>query len=343
MTSAATHLRNAHNLELNDISPPYYNCLTTSQAPTGSVSTFLRNSDTGIEPFFDLSITRKVRDPETGWESFTLEPYYLADLFEKYPEFRERAEAQTALKLSPDAQLDMLGAFQQFIHTGVSKTINLPANATVEDIKRLIYKARDMNLKGFTVYRDTSLDGVLTTTPKVPEKIEITAPKVEPHDIGPKRNAVIYTAKSSTLKAHITLAHDNDKNIREVFIAAGHIGANINAIFTALGMIISTSLRHHPSLFDAIVKVLCKINMDQRFIIDTSTPPIVGNSLPQALGLLLQHRKEELQEPSQDNQNLIPPPKPMVKAYDICPSCHELTLKREGACMKCNNCGYSSC
>ncbi|MDR2352390.1 MAG: hypothetical protein LBF22_04370 [Deltaproteobacteria bacterium] len=313
----------------------FYNCLTTSQAPTGSVSVFLRNIDTGIEPFFALSVVRRVRDAKEGWLNFTLKPMELSDLFEQFPDFLERTEAQTALKLEPIEQLNMLAAFQLHNHTGISKTINLPASATPDEIKQLIVSSRDKRLKGFTVYRDSSLEGVISVAPK--EKTQV--PEDEDFDVGDDRPGRIYRARSSSLSAHITLSHDSANNIREVFVSAGDVGADINAIFTAFGMILSVALRRAPSLFDPLVKVLLKVKMDQRVVIRTkmSEDPIVGNSLPQAIGLLMRQRKDYL-----DKGCKVPVPHD-AGGYDLCPECQKLSLRREGSCRKCDNCGFSTC
>ncbi|MDR1046083.1 MAG: hypothetical protein LBP33_13400 [Candidatus Adiutrix sp.] len=314
----------------------FYNCLTTSQAPTGSVSVFLRNIDTGIEPFYALAQKRRVRDAARGWVEFTLRPAELVDLFEKYPDFHERAEAQTALKLSPQEQLGMLAAFQAHCHTGVSKTINLPREASVEDIEILIHESRELRLKGFTVYRDSSLDGIISAAD--------AAPADQPHhppvpDIGGDRESRTFTAKSANLTAHITLTHDEGKNIREVFVSAGDVGASINSIFTALGMIISVALREVPSLFDRFVKVLCKVSMGERYVARTSMSqtPVVANSLPQLIGRLMMLRRAYLQK----GETLEAPAE--LGGYDLCPECHELSLRREGSCRKCGRCGFSTC
>ncbi len=313
----------------------FYNCLTTSQAPTGSVSVFLRNIDTGIEPFFALAQNRRVRDADRGWLEFTLEPIELMDLFEKHPDFRQRAEAQTAHKLSPAEQLDMLAAFQYHCHTGVSKTINLPREATVEDIETLIAASRDKRLKGFTIYRDGSLDGIISAAE--PGRAEPQRPLVA--DVGGDRESRTFTAKSANLTAHVTLTNDEHNNIREVFVSAGDVGASINSIFTALGMIISVALREVPSLFDRFVKVLGKVSMGERFIVHTRMceTPIVGNSLPQLIGRLMLIRRDYLK-----NGRLHEAPAELG-GYDLCPECHELTLRREGSCRKCARCGFSTC
>jgi ribonucleoside-diphosphate reductase alpha chain len=340
----------------------FYNCLTTSQAPTGSVSAFLRNIDTGIEPFFALSVNRRVRDPKRGWVEFVQRPAELSDILASDEAFRERAEAQTALKLSPIEQLNMLAAFQRHNHTGVSKTVNLPAQTGSDEIKDLIIASRDRRLKGFTVYRDTSLDGVISVAAPADGASAGAASRNEGRggggdddggdgrdgpcpdfetfeDVGDDRPGRIYRARSSSLNAHITLSHDSKNNIREVFVSAGDTGADINAIFTAFGMILSVALRKAPSLFDPLVKVLTKVRMDQRVIIRTrmSEEPIVGYSLPQAIGLLMRQRKDFLDKGCQ-----VPVPHD-VGNYDLCPECHELSLRREGSCRKCDKCGYSTC
>ncbi|MDR2726144.1 MAG: hypothetical protein LBC90_08865 [Candidatus Adiutrix sp.] len=315
----------------------FHNCLTTSQAPTGSVSVFLRNIDTGIEPFFALTQKRRVRDAASGWLEFILRPAELADLFEQHPDFHQLAEAQTALKLSPQDQLSMLAAFQYHCHTGVSKTINLPREATAADIEQLIAESRDLRLKGFTVYRDSSLDGILASAD---QKTDIHHPPTI-SDIGGDRESRTFTAKSANLTAHITLTHDEHDNIREVFVSAGDVGAVINSIFTALGMIISVALREVPSLFDRFVKVLCKVSTGERFMVRTHMckTPVVAASLPQLIGRLMMLRKEYLQKPQ--NGPLDAPAE--RGGYDLCPECHELSLRREGSCRKCDRCGFSTC
>jgi ribonucleoside-diphosphate reductase alpha chain len=430
----------------------FYNCVTTSQPPSGSVSAFLHNLDTGIEPFYAASQERKVRSPDGGWDRFELE----ADPdVKKYLEDSARHPAARDI-LALD-QLEMLGAFQKHCHTGISKTVTLPASATVEDVKDLILKAKDLRLKGFTVYRDGSLDQVITVLPEKKEAppasgdermseqtpaqadaraealarwharvlVPAPAPAYEPPRVlasgpGPapvracahacaeahprmpvsalapmparaggyayapmpagalapahaqaqaqaqapawvsgngygyapadirapalapapetERRAVIFKARGSSLNAHVTLAHDAENNIREVFVAAGEMGADVNAIYAAFGMILSVALRHDPALFDPLVKVLCKVNMDQRITVKTSMgpEPVVGSSLPQAIGLLMRKWKDRL--------DAAPAPAPKEKgAYDICPECGKLALRREGSCRKCFECGYSSC
>ncbi|MDR3134579.1 MAG: hypothetical protein LBU69_00625 [Deltaproteobacteria bacterium] len=312
----------------------FHNCLTTSQAPTGSVSIFLRNIDTGIEPFFSLSMDRRILDNRGGWTTRTLRPAELWDLLGRYPDLKERVESQTALKLSPMRQISMLAAFQYHNHTGVSKTVNVPKNTTPEQIEKLIFMSRDQRLKGFTVYRDGSLQGI----------ISVSQPKyklyTDDHSgVANERESRTFTARSHNLKAHITLTNDSDRNIREVFVTAGDVGADINALFSAFGMILSTSLKCEPELFLPLVNTLCKVRMGEKIHLKTAgSDTIVGNSLPHAIGLLLLKRKEIL-----NKDKLIGKVDENISSFDLCPDCQSLSLKRDGSCRKCLNCGLTTC
>lgn len=145
-----------------------YNCVTTSQAPTGSTSQLLHVSSTGIEPYFSMIQKRRIRTADGGWKDFTLVPLEFYDYDEEKLDWIEQ---QTAHHIDPEQQIKILEAVQTFCHTGVSKTINMPASTTVEDVKAVIMRAKDSNLKGLTVFRDSSMEGVLTDGSKTHEKV----------------------------------------------------------------------------------------------------------------------------------------------------------------------------
>ena len=58
--------------------------------------------------------------------------------------------------LSPEAHLLMMAALQPFVSGAISKTVNLPAEATVEDVERIFVRAWRLGLKAVAVYRDRS-------------------------------------------------------------------------------------------------------------------------------------------------------------------------------------------
>ncbi|MBS0637894.1 MAG: HD domain-containing protein, partial [Verrucomicrobia bacterium] len=115
-----------------------------------------------------------------------------------------------ALELTPQAHLDMTATFQRQVDEGISKTINLPNSATVDDIERVFNACFKSGLKGMTVYRDGSrtlqpkllntkkdstmptvetLYGPMQLTPKIAKLIE--SPLVQRLD-GIRQNGVAY-------------------------------------------------------------------------------------------------------------------------------------------------------
>lgn len=135
-----------------------YNSVTTSQPPTGSTSQLMKVACTGIEPYYSLVQERRVWNADSTWEEFTLVPLELCRVA---PTTVAWVEEQTAYHVSPLQQILVIEACQSFNHTAVSKTINLPAGATVADIRELLFLARDSSLKGVTIFRDSSMPGVL--------------------------------------------------------------------------------------------------------------------------------------------------------------------------------------
>ncbi len=76
----------------------------------------------------------------------TVDPSSLKKLFRK------------AHDVSPDWHLAIQKAFQDHVDNAVSKTINLPAVTTPEEVRSIFLNAHAMGLKGITVFRDTSRD-----------------------------------------------------------------------------------------------------------------------------------------------------------------------------------------
>ena len=110
---------------------------TLSIAPTGSLS-ILANCSSGIEPWFAPSYTRHLT-------------------FGEVKESRQSKYLRTSHQISPDWHLKIQAKWQSYIDNGVSKTINLPNNATIQDIQDIYMKAWKMGCKGITIFRDGCL------------------------------------------------------------------------------------------------------------------------------------------------------------------------------------------
>ena len=160
------------------------NATLTSLAPTGTLS-MIAECSAGIEPNFALAYEKHVMDKD-----FT----YVNPVFAKAIEDRSDTDMLlktitdtgsiknidsipsefksifvTAQDISPTDHVLMQAAFQKYCDTGISKTINLPQEATEDDILRAILLAYKTKCKGLTVYRDGSRGNVLTTGVKTGE------------------------------------------------------------------------------------------------------------------------------------------------------------------------------
>lgn len=124
----------------------YRNACRLTVAPTGTIS-MLADASSGIEPLFALNFTKKNVLATGGQDS--------AEFVYEHPLTGEVSGdiLVTTKDVSPVEHVDMQAAWQEFIDSGVSKTINLPNDATRSDIARAYLRAYDTRCKGITVYR----------------------------------------------------------------------------------------------------------------------------------------------------------------------------------------------
>jgi len=171
----------------------YRNCAVLMIAPTGTTS-LVANSSSGIEPVFSLVTVRRSFNEDNRknapTRSFTMvDPeleHYLADF---QPAIQEKIIKQiltdgtmegvkeipkkirkiftTTHQIAPEWHVKIQAAWQKWIDNSVSKTINFPHNATVEDVKNAYFMGWRLGLKGITIYRDHSkMDQVLNIAGK---------------------------------------------------------------------------------------------------------------------------------------------------------------------------------
>ena len=146
------------------------NATLTTVAPTGTLS-LLAGCSSGIEPLFALAYSRHVLEGETLTDYHPGFLKRLADQGLDTPANREalartgRASAvpgldpatarlyPTAHQVPPEEHLAIQAAFQAEADNGVSKTVNLPAEANKDDVRRIFIRAHELGLKGVTVFR----------------------------------------------------------------------------------------------------------------------------------------------------------------------------------------------
>jgi len=146
------------------------NATVTTIAPTGSIS-IIAGCSSGIEPIFAISFMRNVL---SGTRLFETNPlfeimakergFYSAELLEgiaktgsaqkleAVPEDVKRIFV-TALDIQPEWHVRMQAAFQKYTDNAVSKTVNMPSEAEVEDVRKVYELAWKLKCKGVTVFR----------------------------------------------------------------------------------------------------------------------------------------------------------------------------------------------
>jgi ribonucleoside-diphosphate reductase alpha chain len=147
------------------------NATTTSIAPTGTLS-ILADCSGGIEPYFALAFVRHVLDgarlPEANprfeealrragaWSEGVLAEVRARGSARGVAGVPERIQRlfPTASEIAPEAHLSAQEAFQRHVDNAVSKTINLPAEATPEDVTAIYLSAWRRGLKGVTIFRE---------------------------------------------------------------------------------------------------------------------------------------------------------------------------------------------
>jgi ribonucleoside-diphosphate reductase alpha chain len=150
--------------------PSMRNATVTTIAPTGSIS-IIAGCSSGIEPIFAISFIRNVLGGTRLFETNPLfeamakeRGFYSAKLLE---EIARTGSAQkidgvpddvrklfvTALDIQPESHVKMQAAFQKYTDNAVSKTVNMPSDATIEDVKKVYDLAWKLKCKGVTVFR----------------------------------------------------------------------------------------------------------------------------------------------------------------------------------------------
>lgn len=113
------------------------NTTVTSIAPTGSIS-LIADCSSGIEPLFAEEFVKEV----------------LGGVRLKHKlETKQKDAVVTALEIAPEWHVRMQAAFQKYVDNAVSKTVNLPEKATVDDVKKVYQLAYKLKCKGVTIYR----------------------------------------------------------------------------------------------------------------------------------------------------------------------------------------------
>ncbi len=281
----------------------------TMIAPTGSLS-LLAKVSSGIEPNFDYKYIRKDR---LG-EHTIIHPLYDGneEIF------------VTANDCPLDGHLKIQEVAQKYLTNSLSKTINLPNSATIDDVKKAYKYAMKHGFKGITVFRDGCKEGVLVRDKK-PEEKEYTRPTY--------LKGTTFSQQTPIGKAFITINENGSNKPFEVFINVGKAGSDIQTFGEAIGRLISLNLRTNGKTeiedkMDEIIDQLKNIG-------GVSSVGMGKNkvkSLPDGISKVLQQYKVDYEEKIDEYSN-----------KNICPQCGFYSLVVQEGCENCLQCLYSRC
>jgi len=173
------------------------NIALTTIAPTGSISILTRTSS-GVEPTFQVRYTRrrKLNTDDTHVDFIDQSGDKWQEYEVLHPKFEmwQKITGKTKFEKSPwfgslandidwTQRVKFQGRIQKHICHSISSTVNLPKNATKENVAQIYQTAWKNGLKGITVYREGSRSGVLINKENVGEREAPKRPKELPCEI----------------------------------------------------------------------------------------------------------------------------------------------------------------
>lgn len=323
-------------------------------APTGTLSTMLGISG-GIEPIFANYYTRKTES------LYGEDKYYkvYTPIVKNYIEKEGLTDDSqlpdyfvTASELDYHKRIKMQAAWQQFIDASISSTVNLPEEATVDDVMNIYIEAWKSGLKGITVFRNNCRrTGILTTSsPKEGKstKINNEVAEITKFDyITPVSRKELGTTHGNTYCRHcacgtlyITVNCDDEGNLVETFIESSK-GGICKANTAAVNRMVSVALRSGvkvDEIIDQLQGIYCPACAKTNKHVDgLSCPDIMAKTLHAF------YYGEEDEKPQKST--LVKSKKVtdnIVNSEEKCPECGEM-LRKEGGCVICKSCGWSKC
>jgi ribonucleoside-diphosphate reductase alpha chain len=256
--------------------------------------------------------------------------------------------------IQPKFRIRLQGTIQKHIDSAISSTVNLPSDTTSEQVGEIYMMAWKAGCKGITVYREGSREGILISDDAEKKKKEVHE---NGHDSWKRPQAMIgktVRLKLQQTSLYVTANFDENANLREVFVNAGHTGSQEKSYTEAIGRLISKYLQLDgdiKSVIDSLkgIKANDSISWD-RGIKLYSVPDAIAKALEITLGMT-SFKLSTLDEHAGNGNNDVADGYQMgMQAKsdekirpETCPSCNEPTLVYESGCYTCKNCGYTKC
>lgn len=357
----------------------YRNAQVTVLAPTGTISFLMSARTTGIEP--DLSIVTYKKLVGGGMAIMPNESVRVALENLGYPsgeitvilKFIETSgtihgapgfddekhggvfpEAIGPNALRPEAHILMMAAAQPFLSGGISKTINLPNSATVEDIEKAYMMSWKAGLKCVAIYRDgCKLSQPISSSNNTLDGKKQSLVWGERKKMPDERDAKTAKVNIGGTEIYIQPGFFEDGSVGEVFIRVSKQGSTLNGMIDAFATAFSLGLQHGVPLETFIEKF-----SDQEFEPRgyTNHPTIrrarsIPDFLAQWLALryapeakhLLRTREVPSEKVAEEIKTALEARTEERRSADgpPCTRCGNMT-KRAGSCFTCQSCGSTT-
>jgi ribonucleoside-diphosphate reductase alpha chain len=264
--------------------------------------------------------------------------------------------------------LRMMGATQPFLSGAISKTVNLPTTATVEDIEQAYLEAWKLGLKAVAVYRDgCKRSQPLNTSKKDEAKAEpavpVEAARAVRRRLPDERRSITHKFSIGGHEGYLTVGMYDDGSPGELFVVMAKEGSVVSGLMDSFATSVSLALQYGVPL-----RVLVDKFSHTRFEPSgfTGNPDIpIAKSITDYIfrWLSLKFDKPALEEGEPEETPAAPAPamkalptpeirtpEPVASPRQAflnqqdAPPCHTCgaIMFRSGACYKCNNCGATS-
>ncbi|MDD2859001.1 MAG: vitamin B12-dependent ribonucleotide reductase, partial [Candidatus Nanopelagicales bacterium] len=255
-------------------------------APTGTIGFMMDCDTTGIEPDFSLvkfkklvgggsmqivnqTIPRALK--KAGYADETIEAIveYIGEhghvidapglKVSDYPIFDT---AMGVRSITPLGHVRMMAAVQPFISGAISKTVNMPESASIEEVEDIYFQGWKLGIKALAIYRDNCKVGQPLSdakAKKVDEIVELTAEAIAELTSKPTRKRLPKSRPSRTTsfsvagaEGYMTAGSYDDGELGEVFLKLGKQGSTLAGVMDAFSIAISIALQYGVPL-DAFV------------------------------------------------------------------------------------------
>jgi ribonucleoside-diphosphate reductase alpha chain len=157
--------------------------------------------------------------------------------------------------ISPIGHVRMMASVQPFLSGSISKTVNMPESATVEEVEQIYFEGWQLGLKALAIYRDNCKVGQpLSIAKKQDKAAEAPAPAAAapvPHEYRPvrkrlprTRSAVVTRFDVASAKGYMTASTYPDDGVGEIFLKLGKQGSTLSGVMDAFSIAISVGLQY---------------------------------------------------------------------------------------------------